>query len=121
MRKIRTAERPEAARAHAARGARVAAPAMALLCLPFLCACRSAPEASVPARGAVHASLAGAPDPGADAFASRNDERLGARRGAFVRIPERIESATFDRQWILNGRPFDRYRTTTVTRERLAR
>ena len=54
-------------------------------------------------------------------LAARNDDRLGTRRDAFVRLPVEVESATLDRQWILNGRPFDRFRTTTVTRERLVR
>lgn len=94
-----------------------------LLVPAVLLSCGTAPEARVPARTLTGAGLL-RPADGSDAdplVAMRNDDRLGARRDAFVRLPVEVESATLDRQWILNGRPFDRFRTTTVTRERLVR
>lgn len=94
-----------------------------LLAPAVLLACGTAPESRVPLRTATDASLL-RPADGSDPdpiVAMRNDGRLGARRDAFVRLPVVVESATLDRQWILNGRPFDRFRTTTVTRERLVR
>lgn len=125
MTKIRTS----APRGCAPHPAGVRAPAAivrslgVLLAPAVLLACATTPEARVPVRSSTGASLlrpadGSEPDP---LVAMRNDDRLGARRDAFVRLPVVVESATLDRQWILNGRPFDRFRTTTVTRERLVR
>ena len=125
MPKIRTTAEP--GRAPLARRLRAPAAvvrALGVLLAPILpLACQSAPESRVPYRTAARSVLL-EPMVGCESdprLAARNDDRLGTRRDAFVRLQVEVESATLDRQWILNGRPFDRFRTTTVTRERLVR
>lgn len=51
----------------------------------------------------------------------RNDERLGTQREALSRTLELSNTATFDRQRIVNGRPYTDFDTITRSRESFSR
>lgn len=51
----------------------------------------------------------------------RRDASLGAAREASVRIDEDVVVVTTDRRRDYRGVPYDSYRSTTVTRERIVR
>lgn len=73
----------------------------------------------VPRRAPEMAGLVRAGDLDLETGAARNDDRLGLGRGQIVRQTIRSTSATFDRQRIIDGRPFNDYRLTTRTIESL--
>jgi len=82
--------------------------------------CSSAPEARVPERTPLAAPLlAGAPIH--HAGWGRRDASLGEMRDAFVRVEEDVVVVTTDRRRDYRGVPYDSYRSTTVTRERIVR
>lgn len=74
-------------------------------------------SATVPQRAPAMPSLVRAGDLDLDTGASRNDGRLGLGREQVVRRTIWSTSATFDRQRIIDGRPFNDYRLTTRTVE----
>lgn len=88
------------------------------LCAPavWLLGCSST---IVPRRAPEMAALVRAGDLDLETGAARNDDRLGLGRGQVVRQTIRSTSATFDRQRIIDGRPFNDYRLTTRTIESL--
>ena len=76
-------------------------------------------SASVPQRAPAMPCLVRAGELDLDAGAARNDDRLGLGREQVVRRTLNSTSATFDRQRIIDGRPFNDYRLTTRTVESL--
>lgn len=54
-------------------------------------------------------------------FVGRRDATLGADRAAFVRTVTGSSESTFDRQRIIDGRPYADFRVTTRTRSAIAR
>jgi hypothetical protein len=79
-----------------------------------------APKAvdAVPARASVAPRLVSG---SCDGFASRNDARLGTPRDPVVRDYELAVISTYDRQQIINGRPYVDFDTITRSRERFER
>jgi len=87
------------------------------ICAPalWLLGCSS----TVPQRAPEMPGLVRSGDLDLDTGAARNDDRLGLARGQVLRQTIRSTSATFDRQRIIDGRPFSDYRLTTRTIESL--
>lgn len=87
------------------------------ICAPalWLLGCSS----TVPQRAPEMPGLVRAGELDLDTGSGRNDDRLGLGRGQVVRQTIRSTSATFDRQRIIDGRPFNDYRLTTRTIESL--
>ncbi|RLS93659.1 MAG: hypothetical protein DWI11_06635 [Planctomycetota bacterium] len=54
-------------------------------------------------------------------FASRNDARLGSNREPSIRVSESNRYWAYDQYWIVNGRTFQNYQMTTLSREHLIR
>ncbi|MFM7261981.1 MAG: hypothetical protein ACKO3W_15435 [bacterium] len=77
---------------------------------------------SVPRRAAVSTKLvSGANDALTDQDAVRNDTRLGTPRDPVVRNYEIAVISTYDRQQVINGRPYVDFDTITRSRERFER
>ena len=93
--------------------------ALLCLCAPalWLCGCSSA----VPTRLPEMPSLVRAGDLDAGVGSARNDGRLGTDRDPVVRATVRSTEYTFDRQRVIDGRPYSDYRVTTRNVESLRR
>lgn len=90
------------------------------LALPLaLGGCRSAPEARVPVRAPVAASLVAAHDESAGS--GRNDGALGTTRAAPIRRNDGMAVVVRDRQQIINGTTYTDYDAITRSRDRFAR
>lgn len=89
--------------------------ALLSMCAPalWLLGCGS----TVPMRAPAMPSLVRAGELDIETGAARNDGRLGLGREQVVRRTVQSASATFDRQRIIDGRPFNDYRLTTRTIE----
>ena len=99
-------------------GIRVLGPIAASTVIFASSGCTNAPTSFVPSRSGVSASLVA----GATAeFNARNDDTLGTERDAIMRVSESATIRTYDRQQIVNGRPYNDYDTITRARERFAR
>lgn len=100
----------------------VLGPCVCLAALLGAAGCASKPQAQVPIRTVpVGALVLGAGGGAQDALDGRRDAALGASRLPTVRVVESAEHRVADRQWEYDGRPYSRYRATTLTRERLIR
>lgn len=84
----------------------------------LLTGCATKAVDSVPTRAPVSPRLVSG---SCDGFASRNDARLGTPRDPFVRDYELAVISTYDRQQIINGRPYVDFDTITRSRERFER
>lgn len=84
----------------------------------FLGGCAPKVVDAVPARAAVSPALVSGSNVGFDA---RNDARLGTPRDPIVRDYGISVTATYDRQQIINGRPYVDFDTITRSRERFER
>ncbi|MCE2885006.1 MAG: hypothetical protein LW806_08940 [Planctomycetaceae bacterium] len=73
---------------------------------------------AVPPRAAVAPALVSGSNGGFDA---RNDARLGTPRDPIVRDYGLSVTATYDRQQIINGRPYVDFDTITRSRDRFER
>lgn len=80
--------------------------------------CASQVLDAVPARAAVSPALVSGSNVG---FEARNDARLGTPRDPLVRDYGISVTATYDRQQIINGRPYVDFDTITRSRERFER
>ena len=87
------------------------------LCAPALWL--SGCSATVPKRAVPMDSLVRSGELDLGIAASRNDDRLGLGRTQLNRTIIRATAASFDRQRVIDGRPFNDYRLSTRTVESL--
>lgn len=78
-------------------------------------------SARVPTRVCEMPALVRTGDLDTDGFGGRNDGRLGLERDPIVRTAVQSTEYTFDRQRVIDGRPYSDFRVTTRTREMLRR
>lgn len=92
------------------------------LLVPFLlAACSAGGDLRVPARLPECAGLVRTGELELDGNSGRNDARLGLDRAPIARSTVRSTSYTFDRQRVIDGRPYSDYRVTTRNVESLQR
>jgi len=95
-------------------------PVVGLLAVALLAGCSSSkPTAFVPTRNDPNPALVLSGDFDGSEFAGRDDARLGLNREVTVRTPIVSNAWTYDRQRIIDGRPYVDFRVTTRTFERL--
>lgn len=92
-----------------------------LLSVFALAACSSPDSARVPVRNPECASLVRVGELDTSGFDERNDARLGLDRAPIARSTVRSTAYTFDRQRVIDGRPYSDYRVTTRTASSLQR
>jgi len=86
-----------------------------------LAACSADDGCRVPIRNPECAGLVRTGDLDLSGFAGRNDAQLGLDRAPIARSTVRSTAYTFDRQRVIDGRPYSDYRVTTRNVESLQR